>query len=177
MVSLKDIKEKLKSIGNRKIRVGWFKESTYDGKTPVAQVAVWNEYGVPNIPVTDKMRGFLGANGLHLKKSTTHLHIPARPFMRTCCDDNRGKWKEEMQNGVQAVLAGNVTAEQMTEMIGGMVAGDLQESISKVRTPPLSTATVMFRQNRKGGASSDQPLNDTGLMIASVTYKVNDEST
>ena len=174
MVSLDDISRKLKEIGNRRIKVGWFKEATYDGKTPVAQVALWNEYG-HTANVTPKMRGWFSAQGIHLRKDTKQINVPPRPFLRPCCDENRGKWKQEMGNGVQAVLEGNVSAGQMTEMIGGMVAGDLQESISKVRTPPLSTATVMLRNNRKGQAS-DQPLNDTGYMIATVTYKVNDES-
>lgn len=174
-MSLDDLKKRIKSLNNQRIKIGWFKEATYDGKTPVAQVALWNEHG-HTAKVTEKMRGWFGAHGVHLRKDTTHISVPPRPFLRPCCDDNREKWKQEMGNAVQAVIQGNVSVQSACEMLGGMVAGDLQESISKVRQPPLSPVTVGLRASRKGGETSDQPLNDTGYMIATVTYKVNDES-
>jgi len=48
-------------------------------------VAPYHEYGA-DILVTDKMRGFLAASGLHLKKDTTHIVIPRRAFMRPASD-------------------------------------------------------------------------------------------
>ena len=53
------------------------------GGAGIAAYAVWNEFGVPNIPVTDKMRAYMHYQGVHLKKDTTSISIPARPFMRT----------------------------------------------------------------------------------------------
>ena len=174
-MSLEEVRKRLQALDNKTIKVGWFREATYDGKTSVAQVATWNEHGTV-IPVTEKMRGWFGVRGIHLKKSTTHIVVPPRPFLRPCCEENMAKWKQEMENSVQAVMEGNVTPDQAAEMIGGMVVGDLQEAISKVREPPLSPVTVAFRASRKGGETSDQPLNDTGHMIATVTFKVDDES-
>ena len=38
------------------------------GGAGIAAYAVWNEFGVPNIPVTDKMRAYMHYQGVHLKK-------------------------------------------------------------------------------------------------------------
>lgn len=47
-----------------------------DGKSMVNIASVM--FNGRSILVTDKMRGWLGANGMHLKKSTTHIVIPPR---------------------------------------------------------------------------------------------------
>lgn len=47
----------------------------------MAGIGAVQEYGA-EIPVTDKMRGFLRHNfGINLKKSTTHIRIPARSWL------------------------------------------------------------------------------------------------
>lgn len=46
---------------------------------PAAKYGAANEYGAM-IPVTEKMRGFLHYKGIHLKRSTMELTIPARPW-------------------------------------------------------------------------------------------------
>ncbi len=43
-------------------------------------IAAVHEFGC-TIGVTPKMRAYLHYHGIHLKKSTTHIHIPARPFL------------------------------------------------------------------------------------------------
>ena len=44
-------------------------------------IAAVHEFGT-TINVTPKMRAYLHFNGLHLRKDTTHIYIPARPFLR-----------------------------------------------------------------------------------------------
>ena len=51
-----------------------------DGKDAV-QIAAVHEFGC-TIEVTPKMRAYLHYQGIHLKKETTHIYIPARPFLR-----------------------------------------------------------------------------------------------
>ena len=45
-------------------------------------IAAVHEFGA-TITVTPKMRAYLHFNGLHLRKDTTHIYIPARPFLRS----------------------------------------------------------------------------------------------
>ena len=51
------------------------------GPTRVAWYGRVHEFGAM-IKVTAKMRGFLHSIGIHLKASTSQLHIPPRPFAR-----------------------------------------------------------------------------------------------
>ena len=51
-----------------------------DGEDAV-QIAAVHEFGC-TIAVTPKMRAYLHYQGIHLKAETTHIHIPARPFLR-----------------------------------------------------------------------------------------------
>ena len=45
-----------------------------------ANIAAVHEFGC-TIAVTPKMRAYLHHKGIHLKAETTHIHIPARPFL------------------------------------------------------------------------------------------------
>jgi len=45
-----------------------------------------HEFG-GTINVTKKMRGFLHYKGIHLRKNTTNINIPARPFLRPALED------------------------------------------------------------------------------------------
>lgn len=62
--------------------IGVFSDS---GMGLVARV---HEWGI-TIPVTPAMRGYLSAEGLHLRLSTTHVTIPARPFFRPIFEQAR----------------------------------------------------------------------------------------
>lgn len=47
----------------------------------MVQIAAVHEFGC-TIAVTPKMRAYLHYQGIHLRKETTYIHIPARPFLR-----------------------------------------------------------------------------------------------
>lgn len=79
--------------------------------------------------------------------------------------------EENITKGVQAVVRGAVTADQVLEIVGQQAAGDIRKTISEVRTPPLADSTIAQRM-REG--RTDQPLNRTGLMIATCTSVVGD---
>ena len=171
-MSIKDLKERIKSLDNLNVKIGWFAETRYDDSTPVAQVAQWQEYGTAK--------------------------IPPRPFFRPCMDANKGRWQQDMDKACKAVIDGKVGAKDALTAVGEGVKSDLQQTISRVSSPPLSPVTLLLRQWRKEGQAingtavlraisavrkgveakgvSDQPLNDTGHMIASVQVKVSDES-
>lgn len=54
-------------------------------KSPYRDYGATHEFGAV-IPVTDKMRAWLHANGLHLKATTTHITIPRRSFIADTID-------------------------------------------------------------------------------------------
>ena len=78
---LTKIATKLEGLKGRKVQVGVLQGDH-------AWLAGIHEYGC-DIPVTPKMRAFLHSQGLHLKESTTHIHIPERSFLRSG-HDKRG---------------------------------------------------------------------------------------
>lgn len=56
------------------------------GKKGVVDIAAVHEYGC-TIRVTDKMRGYLHSQGLHLKQSTQFIRIPERSYLRATIND------------------------------------------------------------------------------------------
>lgn len=57
--------------------------------------------GGASIPVTDKMRSFLAAKGIHLRKTTRVLVVPARPLFNPAADlldENLDKWMEPYED-------------------------------------------------------------------------------
>lgn len=138
-MGIKDIRKRLKQLGEMTLLVGWDENNRYNDRTPVASVAVTHEYGAP------------AAN------------IPPRPFMRPAIDANGDRWNEDIQAGVRRVLNGKIKPKPMLLAVGHTIKADIQKAISEVRNPPLAESTKKAR-DRKG--RSHQPLHDTGTMIA-----------
>lgn len=91
--------------------------------------------------------------------------IPPRPFFRVAIEENYDKWMDIIKEGAKGILRGEFTAEQVMELIGLTSSGDVKNAIVAVDTPPLSPQTIA----KKGHAD---PLRDTGLMLATLTYEV-----
>lgn len=78
------------------------------GGVDLATLAAIHEYGV-TIPVTDAMRGYLHAQGLHLKASTLAVVIPPRPFIGPGLrrfTGNGGRAREVVKESVARALRG-----------------------------------------------------------------------
>lgn len=71
-----------------------------DGKANIAAV---QEFGA-TIGVTDKMRGYLARQGLHLRRDTVAIVIPARPFVGPAWEESRDDVREIMGNSVRDEL-------------------------------------------------------------------------
>lgn len=129
-------------------KVGFFETSKYEDGTPVAYVAVIQEFGAPE-------------NG-----------IPPRPFMRTTVEAKQGEWKEIARQGANAMLEGNATGETVLEAIGLKAAGDIRRTISQITTPALAQSTVDARRRGKSDKTTTgnltKPLVDTGTLINAV---------
>lgn len=166
--------ERLKGFDNRVAKVGWMESAIYPNGKQVAEVALIQEMGAP------------GAS------------IPARPFLRPTVDDNKAEWERKFAAGVNAVMRDRISAEQVLEQMGLLAAGQMRAKLGSGDFLKLSPITLMLRKWRDADSSlkvtgktvgaaaaavaagedyslpgmRDQPLNDTGYMIATLTSAV-----
>lgn len=166
------LEQKLKSVQNKKVKVGWFASSKYDDGTPVAGVAAQNEFGNPA------------------------LRIPPRPFMRPAVAEDKINWRDAM---LAKMRSGSYFAALNT--LGLLVQSSIQNQIANGNHAKLSPVTIALRRLKnnnvvinaevvksvaaaiskgetKKGQLGDQsfgnqdPLRDSGIMLASVTYEI-----
>lgn len=158
-----------KDFGGLEAKVGFPSGIKYEDGTSVAFVAAIQNYGAPA------------------------AKIPPRPFMEPAVSAHKDKWTKYLAKGVGRVARGESTAED--ELMGvGLIAGeDVKQTIEDVTDPPLSPVTLLLRDWRREGRNitgktvgeaaaaikngvipkaANEPLTDTGFMIASVRYGV-----
>lgn len=116
-----------------------------------------HEYGC-DIAVTPEMRAFLHYNGLHLKKTTTHIRIPERSFLRSGYDENRDAILKKAQMLLVEVAAGRMSANALYSAVGI----ELSDAIKDYAIELSSPAKHPFTLERVG---SSNPLIDSGNMI------------
>ncbi len=114
---LRDRERKLGRGGT--VRIGFLENATYPDGTPVATVAVAQNYGSPS-------RG-----------------VPPRPFFSRMIADKSPGWGEAF---VQTLRAANYDTRRALDMLGAGIAGQLREAIVETNDPPLSPVTVLLRQ-------------------------------
>lgn len=155
----------LEKLGGQCVEAGVFANAgtEKDGRTKVADVAIWNEYGV-DITVTPKMRGYLHTLGIHLSSNKTTIHIPARPFMRQAADANMDKWGDTAERLMTSIING-MSAEQALELLGNQAKGDIQAIFTRGDFAPNSPATIARKK-------SSRPLIDTGRLRNSVDFRI-----
>lgn len=122
-----------------------------------------HEFGC-DIPVTDKMRRYLAAQGLHLKKTTTHIHIPERSFLRAGYDQNRDAVLKKANLLLADVAAGRMSPEALYKAVGLELSTAIKDYATELREPPNHPFTV----EQKG---SSNPLVDSGDMIEGITWR------
>lgn len=95
--------------------------------------------------------------------------IPQRSFIRRTFEQDRIKELIAFQRKLlTAMLAGHVSPEQATKMLGVWCATEVRKTITEGRVePPLSEITI----EHKG---SSKPLVDTGALVRSISWVVAD---
>lgn len=146
------IKKAIKDTDRISFAVGWGKNQKYEDGTPVAAVAVTQEFG------------------------DTTRHIPPRPFMRPAVENNGNNWKKQFAGGIKKVLHGEILTGEVVETIALLAEGDIKKAIKAVTSPPLKTSTVMARlkgkkQGKAVSLTAAKPLVDTGDMLDSITHE------
>lgn len=153
---LTKIATKLEGLKGRKVQVGVLQGDH-------AWLAGIHEYGC-DIPITPKMRAFLHSQGLHLKESTTHIHIPERSFLRSGHDKNVDKVMKQTERALSQVVAGKMDIDTLLDLYGEQMATAIKTYARDLSRP----ANHPFTTERKG---SSNPLVDSGSMIEGITWK------
>jgi hypothetical protein len=87
---------------------------------------------------------------------------PPRPFMRNMIAAKSDEWPDALAG---ALKANDYDATKALELVGGGIAGQLQQSIIDLTSPPLAQSTI----DRKG---SEKPLIEHGDMLDAVDYEI-----
>lgn len=154
-----EIRKELSKARGKKAKVGYVKDSE------LAMIAAVHEYGA-RIKVTDKMRGYLASQGLHLKADTTHIVIPERSFMRTGADLYGKDVQKKAELLIDKVVAGNLSVETFFEQLANELKGKIQEHAIDLNNPINHPFTV----DQKG---SNNPLVDSGGLIGKMEVDIN----
>lgn len=167
MITVKDTSnvEKLLKVLNKlyttSIQIGIFGD---DKDSTVLMIARVQEFGL-QIKVTDKMRGYLAANGLYLKKTTEFINIPERSYIRAGFDKERETFLKAGQRLLSQVISLNLPPETFFETYGDYLSKQIRKFLNELSSPPNHPYTI----KNKG---SSNPLVNTGRLRDSITYKV-----
>lgn len=123
---------------------GYYETSSGEQGPLVAEVALWNEFGT----------------------STS----PERSFLRSAIDDNASELNAYREELLANIIFKGWTIEKALEALGIRIQFMIQNKI-KSNIPPKLSASTIASKKRKGVAPVT--LIDSGLMLRSITYKVN----
>ncbi len=177
------LKEIAAKVGRAKLlRMGFLESAIYPDGTPIAYIAMINEFGATikkgastQIIYRKPKRLRKGSKGNRFVKASSKnavakevdvvahdIIIPARPFFRQTIAKYKNTWGPELA----AVLkASNYDAERALALMGKHMGEQLQQAIREFSNPPNAKSTI-----RKKGF--DSPLVDAGTMMNSVSSDV-----
>lgn len=184
------LQSQVKKVGNQKVKIGVLDGATYPNGTPVAKIAAYLEYGWTQT-VTEKQRGWLAANGIHVKPSTV-LSSPGRPFFEATYTANRKRWIELGQSSLKGLTNNpNQVHNKITQaltLLGLTAQQDLQDAIIDggvggssfaVRSP--MTMALYGNLLRSGNHKTDdtpnqttrrKPLYKSGILEGSIAFEI-----
>ena len=168
-------------------KVGIPAGKNYPDGTSIAYVAAIQEFGadVPAHTVRSKGKALAipTKNGTVLRKSANipAFTIPPRPAFRLTRAAKAREWARLMAEGAVAVVKRRIGLHDMLDGVGMVAASDVVATIAAGLAPPLKPSTVEDRIRRAQKANSkfgiksvpvtiSQPLNDSGALIAHVSY-------
>lgn len=131
-------------LESKQVKVGFIDGATYPDGTPVVIAAITTELGDP-------------ANNQQ-----------PRPYFGNAISEHEKEWGDTVARGMRA----GIPVEQILEVVGAQIQGDVQESIATLMDPALRDSTIAARRSR--GNDSTKPLVDTKVMIGDVNYEVGD---
>jgi len=79
--------------------------------------------------------------------------VPERSFIRTSIEKNLDKYKKLSERGMVKVVDGKLGILQLAGLIGTEAQGDVQDEITKLKSPALAEATI--KEKKKKGGEND----------------------
>lgn len=129
------------------------------------QMIAWvQEYGI-SIIVTNKMRWFLHHQGLHLKKSTTMIHIPERSYIRAGWDANENEVMDKAEDMIPQLITKGISVSAYLDALGQESRDRVRDFARDLKNPKNHPFTI----EQKG---SSNPLVDNGSLIGAITYEI-----
>lgn len=150
----------LKELSSTKVEVGVLSSPGGD----ILLIANVQEFGC-SITVTDKMRGYLGSQGIHLRKDTTSINIPERSFVRKTFDEKKGEIEKSCEKILEQVINLQVAPRAFFETLGELCVGFIQDYMTSLSSPTNSPATIKMK-------GSSNPLIDSGRLKESINFRL-----
>lgn len=91
------------------------------------------------------------------------VRIPPRRFLGIAYERNHAEWSRLMVEGALKVMDGKLSSEALGNQLGRRISNDIKKTIRDLHTPHNASLTA----DRKG---FDDPLQDTGKLIGSITW-------
>ena len=159
------IKGEIQAAQGSGVKVGVLSDAEpHDDGADMVMIAATNEFGA-EIPVTDKMRGYFAYMfGVNLKKSTTKITIPARPFIRGGYDQNQRSLQRTKQRLWGLVLDGKLTTRGALGLLGEEHQGQVRQYMIALSKPENSGLT----ERNKG---SSNPLVNESRLVNSLRWE------
>lgn len=166
LIDFSDLRQRLKAIEGAKVVAGIqaepgknFHGDTVSSDEEMLTIAHVHEYGC-DITVTPKMRAWLHYHGIHLKKSTTKIHIPERSFVRSSQANDYAENKRDFDRLSQEYLEGKIDRSTFMDKLGTAIVTRMVAGLG-VGTHPISEATKKLREVQMPDANPT-PLVVTG---------------
>lgn len=104
-----------KKMGGGSVSIGFMEGATYPDGTGVAEVAFFNEFGVPT------------------------KNQPPRPFFRNMIAEHQDEWPEQMAAQARGT---DYDGPRVLGLMGELIKGELQQSINDLDSPALAPSTI-----------------------------------
>ncbi len=153
---LQSILEQLKS---KRIEIGIFNDNPY-----VLMYSTVNEFGM-NINITPKMRAWLHANGLHVKDSTTAIHIPQRSFIRKTANEKEDEISTLLETNLNLLLTFKIDLNTFFNELGQKLVDITKQTVLDTYDPKNHPFTIQMK-------GSSHPLIDRGTMLNTISFKI-----
>lgn len=153
----------LEKLSKMYVYVGFPESAKNEDGLTIAKYAKWNNYGTYT----------------HDEHGTTTSRIPARPFFTEGFffekyQERRNKLAKRL---VSMITSGKLTSEDACNRIGMQAVSDVRDAISTgpwVPNAPSTMARKLAKSKGKKSSGGVKPLIDTGDMIDSVTYIIDE---
>lgn len=120
------------------LNVGFLEGATYPDGTPVAEVASFNEYGVPS------------------------KNQPPRPYFRGMISKKSGNWGKNVGT---LLKANHYDAPRALALMGEEISGQLRESIQELSDPALASSTVKAKGFDKPLIDTSHMMNSVDFKV------------